>query len=146
MYVPCLDYHISCMTFFPIGVIFTSCNDSEQGLCWYGFERFDKAHQFQRRLCFFEWMPAQTKENGHPRHQGFCFISEAGVDSNASFQSPVYLVQKKQLHLVSQNFVLDQTRKTLVVCYCFSSLSQKKILAHQGELFFLDQIYRTLYY
>ena len=57
--------------------------------------------------------------------------------------SPVYLVQKKQLHLVSQNFVLDQTRKTYVVYFCFSSLSQKKILAHQRELFFLDQIYRT---
>ena len=57
---------------------------------------------------------------------------------------PRDLVQKNQLHLVSQNFVLDQTRKTLVICYCFSSLSQKKILAHQRELFFLDQIYRAL--
>ena len=65
-------------------------------------------------------------------------------DKIVSNLSPVHLVQIKQLPLVSQNFLLDQTRKTKANSQCFSSLIQEKILAHQRELFFVDQMYRAL--
>ena len=42
---------------------------------------------------------------------------------------------------MSWNSFLDQTRKSLVICCSFFSLIWKKILAHQRELFFLDQMY-----
>ena len=75
---------------------------------------------------------------------GISFFVCSSIISMQSFMidhllSPVHLVQRKQLPLVSQIFSLNQSRKTLVISYRFSTLIQKKILAHQGELEFFSK-------